>query len=85
MAAFTCTSRQFSASLDSKGRITVPAEIRNKYNLEEGDSVKLELRNCSTRSKKVSSLEEAQNFIQRFEQVEKFFFDGKTVEVVLRE
>lgn len=75
----------FSTQLDSKGRITVPANIRKKLGLEKGDRVKFSVRTSRIRSKKVSSIDEALNFVKSFDSVENFSFDGEEVEVELCE
>ena len=73
------------AQIDSKGRITVPARIRRKLGLEAGDSLSITVENAEVRKKEVSSFEEAKAFVESFSGIQSFSFDGKVVEVVLRE
>lgn len=81
METFT-VQKSFLATLDSKGRITIPAGIRKTFNLEKGDTIQLVLENCKVEKQKVSGIEEALQFIESFEQVESFSFNDETVEVV---
>jgi len=81
-AMFTC---RFSAQLDSKGRITIPARIRNRLNLEKGDKVSLTLESKKVISRKFSSETEALEFLSVLDGVESFSFDGETLEVILNE
>jgi AbrB family looped-hinge helix DNA binding protein len=83
VAAFTDPC--FSGRIDSKGRVTIPSRVRKKLGLESGDDVKISVRNCQVKKRKVSSFEEAKAFIEDFSGVESFSFDGEIVEVVLRD
>lgn len=80
MNTFTC-----SAQVDSKGRITVPARIRDRLGLESGDEVQFSIVNCEVKRKQVSSFEEAKAFIDKFSDVESFSFDGEVIEAVFCE
>lgn len=80
MAGFTC---RFSGKLDSKGRVTVPARIRNRLDLEKGDKITLALESGEIIRKSFSSNSEALKFLSRLEGVESFSFDGEVLEVVL--
>lgn len=80
MDAFTLTGR-----IDSKGRVTIPSRIRDRLGLEAGDELGISLRKCQVKRKEVSEFEEAKAFIEGFSSVETFSFDGKVVEVVIRE
>lgn len=82
-AAFTSVS--FSGKIDSKGRVTVPARIRDKLNLCKGDTVSLELNSTKVIRKKFSDQRDALNFISRLEGLEEFSFDGEILEVILSE
>ena len=82
MEAFTC---RFSARLDSKGRVTIPSEIRKRLGLEPGDSISVSVRNAEIRTRQVSDFEEAKAFVEGFSSVKSFSFDGEVVEVVLCE
>lgn len=86
MAGFTgSNSVRFSAKLDSKGRITVPADIRNRLNLKKGDEIPLVLESGNFVRKKFSSDAEALNFLSDLENVKSFRFDGEVLEAVLGE
>jgi len=76
---------QFSGKIDSKGRITVPARIRNKLGLENGDQISLGLESGKVISKDFTSEEEALEFLSSLENVKSFSFDGNVLEVVLDE
>jgi AbrB family looped-hinge helix DNA binding protein len=73
----------FSASLDSKGRITVPARIRNKLDLEKGDEISLILDSDNLIRKSFSSKSKALEYISSLEDVKSFSFDGEVLEAVL--
>jgi len=83
VAVFTSVS--FSAKLDSKGRITVPAEYRKRLDLSRGDEVKIGLYSIRKVKKSVKDLEEALKFISSLGKVESFSFNGKEVEAIVRE
>jgi len=76
---------RFSAQIDSKGRITIPARIRNRLNLEKGEKVSLTLESGKVVSKEFESEKEALEFLSRLEGIERFSFDGDILEVVLSE
>jgi AbrB family looped-hinge helix DNA binding protein len=79
------TPVKFSAELDSKGRVTVPAEIRDRLGLEPGDSVSLELKSGRVLRKSFSSKSEALRYLEELENVMSFSFSGNELEVVLRD
>ncbi len=82
---FTCTSASFSAKIDSRGRITIPARIRNGFGLEEGDEVTLKLSESDRIRKKIDSRSEALKFISGIDrEVESFSYNGEFLEVVLK-
>jgi len=83
VAAFTKIS--FSGKIDSKGRITVPARIRNKLGLENGDKISLSLESGKIISKDFTSEEEALEFLSSLENVKSFSYEGDVLEVVLDE
>jgi AbrB family looped-hinge helix DNA binding protein len=86
VARFTgLNSVRFSAKLDSKGRITVPADIRNRLNLEKDDEIPLVLGSDNFVRKKFSSDAEALNFLSGLENVKSFRFDGEVLEAILDE
>jgi AbrB family looped-hinge helix DNA binding protein len=75
----------FSASLDTKGRITVPARIRNRLGIDKGDEIFLSLKSEDVVRKDVNSLEEALIFVKSFDSVSSFSFSDGVVEVILDE
>jgi AbrB family looped-hinge helix DNA binding protein len=77
------TPVQFSATLDSKGRVTVPSEVRDRIGLEPGDKISLSLDSTRVLSKSFSSKEEAMEFLAGIEEVESFSFSSGMLEVVL--
>lgn len=83
MAAFTKIS--FSGKIDSKGRITVPARIRNKLGLENGDKISLSLESGKIISKEFNSDKEVLEYLSSLENVKSFSFDRNVLEVVLDE
>lgn len=86
MAGFTGASKvKFSGKLDSKGRITVPARIRDKLDLGKGDRVSFYIESCQVIRKGFESDTEALNFVRNLENVKRFSFDGETLEVILGE
>ena len=84
-AEFTGSEVSFSAKLDSKGRITVPAKIRDRLSLEKGDELRLDLKSGKVLRKNFSSKSEALGFLSGLEGVEKFSFSSGTLEVVIRD
>lgn len=79
----TFTQVRFSAELDSKGRVTIPAEIRKRLGLEPGDRVSLELESGRVLRKEFSSKSEALQYLEELENVRSFSFSSGTLEVVL--
>lgn len=77
------TPVKFSAELDSKGRVTVPAEIRDRVGLEPGDSVSLELKSGRVLRKRFSSKSKALQYLEEMENVESFSFSSGILEAVL--
>lgn len=85
MAAFTPEKVSFSGSIDSKGRVTIPARIRNRLGLEKGDQVSLTLNASNVIVEEVDSYREALELIQSLGDVESFSYSYGKVEVVLDE
>lgn len=80
MAAFTWTSK-----IDSKGRVTIPARIRNKLNINEGDKLKLSLEDAKVIENEFDSSEEALDFLSSLDDIESYSFDGETLKVVIKD
>lgn len=84
VGAFTASSEiSFQAKIDSKGRITVPAEIRERLSLEKGDSIPFKLAASRVIVEEVGSRDEALRFIESFDSVRSFSYEAGVVEVVL--
>ena len=75
----------FSAKLDSKGRVTVPARIRNRLDLEKGDELRLSLESSQVLRREFSIKEEALRFLSGLEGVKQFSFSSGVLEVVLND
>ncbi|WEL23412.1 AbrB/MazE/SpoVT family DNA-binding domain-containing protein [Candidatus Nanohalovita haloferacivicina] len=82
MAVFTPC---FSAKIDSKGRITIPSEIRDRLNLDEGQKVFLSVQDSTVVRKSFDSRDKALDFLSGLENVEGFSFDGEVLEVIFSE
>jgi len=78
--AFTC---RFSAQIDSKGRVTIPASIRDRIDLKKGDKIDLRLDSSRVIRKQFDSNAGALNFVRELQDVKEFSFDGELLEVVL--
>ncbi|MFB6100691.1 MAG: AbrB/MazE/SpoVT family DNA-binding domain-containing protein [Candidatus Nanohalobium sp.] len=76
---------RFSGQVDSKGRVTIPSRIRDKLGLESGDRVSLQVKSCEVIWKKFDSQNQALSYLSGLENVKRFSFDGKVLEVVLGE
>lgn len=85
MAVFTASELEFSGRIDSKGRITVPSNVRGKLGLEKGDRVRLALQSGTVIRKEFSSKKEALEFLKGVEEVKSFSFDGEFLEVFVCE
>lgn len=81
MAAFI--NLTFSGTLDSRGRITVPARIRNRLGLGDGDTLSLQLNSRDVVRKEFSDEQEAIRFVSSLEDVKSFSFDGQMLEVII--
>ncbi|MFB6144201.1 MAG: AbrB/MazE/SpoVT family DNA-binding domain-containing protein [Candidatus Nanohaloarchaea archaeon] len=79
----TFTGKTFSARLDSKGRVTVPAELRNSLGIEPGDTVQLSLDATNIQVFDVETALEAVEVVEGLEEVRRFDFDGNVLKVVL--
>lgn len=75
----------FSARLDSKGRITIPSQIRNRLSLEAGDRVSLCVSSPRVLVREVEDTKEAINLVESLDPIRSFSYCSGTVEVVLDE
>lgn len=73
----------WEASLDSKGRITVPSRIRNKLGIEFGDSITLAVTSDRVILREVDSQEEVLKTISSLDSVQSFQYKEGVLEVVL--
>ncbi|MFB6203159.1 MAG: AbrB/MazE/SpoVT family DNA-binding domain-containing protein [Candidatus Nanohaloarchaea archaeon] len=78
MDAFT-----FTGQVDSKGRVTVPAEIRDRLGIERGDEVRLELSGTTVLRREVDR-REAVEIVDSLD-AEEFTYSRGVLEVVLNE
>ncbi len=69
--------------MDSKGRITIPAELRRKLGLENGDIVWFELKASKKVKRQVETPMEAIEFVDSLESVRSFRYSEGEVEVFL--
>lgn len=72
-------SSSFSARLDSKGRVTVPAELRDRLGIEQGDRVSVRITGEAKRVE--TGREEALKIVEELDADEFRYSDG-TLEVV---
>jgi AbrB family looped-hinge helix DNA binding protein len=77
-------SYSFSARIDSRGRLTVPRKLRDRFGLEQGDQVIVELSRAERKSFQVSGREEAIEVLESLDGVESFSFSGNELEVFTR-
>jgi AbrB family looped-hinge helix DNA binding protein len=70
----------FQASIDSKGRITIPASVRNKLGLQQGDPVTLSVEESEVIRKEVSR-SEAIELINSMD-TESFSYSNGVLEVI---
>ena len=75
----------WKTSIDSKGRITVPAEIRKRLNLSEKDQVSVSIQSNKVIRTQVGSGEKATQILSEFESVESFNYSEGVLEAVLSE
>ncbi|MFB6294896.1 MAG: hypothetical protein ABEI97_04000 [Candidatus Nanohaloarchaea archaeon] len=80
MAVFT-----FVASLDSKGRLTVPAAIRKNYALEDNDTFRVTLQSITVEEVDIDDAESAMDRLQEFDDVISFSYRDGVLEVVHRD
>ncbi|MFB6166801.1 MAG: hypothetical protein ABEJ62_00885 [Candidatus Nanohaloarchaea archaeon] len=74
----------FLASLDSKGRLTVPSEIRGRYALDEGDRLRVSIRSVEVERFEVEDVEGALELLDEFDGAESFSYSDGVLEVVRR-
>lgn len=72
----------FSATLDSKGRLTVPARLRNSLGLEAGEEITLSLSDVSVETYSVEGRQEAIEILSRIEGLKEFSFRDGELKVV---
>lgn len=85
MGAFTndLPKLEFSAAVDSKGRVTIPARIRDRLSIQPGDEIYLGLSPSTLIVEEVGSREEALRFIESFDSLRSFSYEAGVVEVLL--
>jgi AbrB family looped-hinge helix DNA binding protein len=75
----------FSACLDSKGRITVPSQVRDRYSLEAGDRVSLCVSSPQALVREVGGRREAIKVVESLGSVKSFSYRSGILEVILDE
>jgi AbrB family looped-hinge helix DNA binding protein len=76
------TEIAFSGVIDSRGRVTLPSDIRQRLEIGEGDRVTLKLNSLSIERKEVDSIEDAIEFLSESDGIKSFSYSGGTLEVV---
>jgi AbrB family looped-hinge helix DNA binding protein len=76
------TEIAFSGVIDSRGRVTLPSDIRQRLEIGEGDRVTLKLNSLSIERKEVSSIEDAIEFLSESDGLKSFSYSSGTLEVV---
>lgn len=71
-----------TGTLDSKGRITVPADVRSRLGLEPGDEICAVLNPAQVERIPVDDPVEAQNILEQYNDVRQFRYADGTLEVV---
>lgn len=79
MDAFTEIA--FSGVLDSRGRVTIPSDVREGLDIGNGDRVTLKLNSVSVERTEVDSIQEAIEVLSDSENVRSFRYSGGTLEV----
>lgn len=75
------TEIAFSGIVDSRGRVTLPSDIRQRLDIGEGDRVTLKLNSIRIERNDVDSIQEAVEILSESEDVKSFSFSGGTLEV----
>lgn len=70
----------FQTSIDSKGRITIPASVRNKLGLQQGEQITLSVEDAEVIRKEVSR-SKAIKLISSMD-VESFSYSNGVLEVI---
>ncbi|MFB6294332.1 MAG: AbrB/MazE/SpoVT family DNA-binding domain-containing protein [Candidatus Nanohaloarchaea archaeon] len=72
----------FLAALDSKGRLTVPAKLRDRYGLAKGDTFRVSIDSVEVERIAVDGPEEARQVLDEFDDIESFSYRDGVLEVV---
>ena len=72
-----------TARLDDKGRVTIPSEVRNRLNLDQGDQVRLQIETGTVILKDFSSKEKALEYLSEKSEIKSFSFENGVLEVIL--
>ncbi|MFB6159493.1 MAG: AbrB/MazE/SpoVT family DNA-binding domain-containing protein [Candidatus Nanohalobium sp.] len=75
----------WKTQVDSKGRVTIPAQIRNRLNLSEDEQVSLSIQSRKVVREEVEGKQEALQLLSQFDSVESFKYSDGILEVVLSE
>jgi AbrB family looped-hinge helix DNA binding protein len=84
LTAFQCrnASAFITGTLDTKGRITIPADVRSRFGLDPGDDVQAVLNPVRIDRVPVDSPADAQQMLQDYEDVRWFRYADGVLEVV---
>ena len=74
----------WKTQVDSKGRVTIPARIRNRLNLSENEEISLSLQSRKVVRKEVENEQEAVQILSKFDSVESFQYSEGILEIVTR-
>lgn len=75
------TEIAFSGVIDSRGRLTLPSDIRQRLDIGEGDRLTLKLNSIKIERNEVDSIQEAIEILSKSEGVKSFSFSDGTLEV----
>jgi bifunctional DNA-binding transcriptional regulator/antitoxin component of YhaV-PrlF toxin-antitoxin module len=65
--------------------VTIPAEIREQFNLQQGDTIQAGVFSFKVETREVENYKEAVELLQEFESVRSFYYEEGTLEVILDE
>jgi bifunctional DNA-binding transcriptional regulator/antitoxin component of YhaV-PrlF toxin-antitoxin module len=65
--------------------VTIPAEIRDQFNLRQGDTIQAGVFSFKIETREVENFKEAIELLQEFESVESFTYTEGILEVILNE
>lgn len=75
----------WDAKVDSKGRVTIPARIRDRLNISGKEQVSISIQSRKIVRKEVENEKEAVQLISQFDSVESFQYSEGILEVIYDE